>query len=606
MPSSNHIYGEFFEKMCECNTQLFNMFQSKALNSSPMQSALLEQNLQDMGKWVEEAAKQPEKVLHTQMKWWQDQMQIWQRCIMNNGNNEIEPVISPEKGDRRFKDEAWEDHALYDAIKQSYLLFGKNMLGMIEQAQGLPSDVKDRLKFFTRQMVNAVSPTNFISTNPELMRLTLESKGENLVNGLQQFQEDLKSSADVLKISMTSKDAFTIGTDLAVTPGEVIYRNHLMELIQYHPQTETVHQRPIFIVPPFINKYYILDMRRKSSLVNWLVEQGHTVFLISWRNPDESMAESGFDDYVVNGIIAALDAIEEQTGEAHVNAVGYCIGGVLLSTTMAYMVSKRMKQRIKSATLLTTMLDFTSPGEIGVYINEPTISAIEEQNNANGGFMDGRMMGTTFSMLRENSLYWNYYIDNYLKGQSPLDFDLLYWNSDSTNVSAACHSFILRQLYLENNLMKPKTVKIQGTGIDLSKIKIPTYFLSTREDHIADWKSTYDGSKLLSGPTTFVLGESGHIAGVVNPPSKNKYGYWEGGKSSGDSQQWLESAKHHDGSWWEHWNGWLAKLEKDTEQVPARKVEQERSLCPAPGTYVLQQLPIVEVPEHAPTKETTA
>ncbi len=592
MPSADNVYGEFFEKLCECNTQLFKTFQEKSATDNPMQKAMMQQNNEDLGKWVEEITKQPDQVLQTQMKWWQDQMQIWQSSVMKSSQPDLTPVIQPEKGDRRFNDPTWQEDALFDVIKQSYLLLGKNMHEMINQAKGLEPDVKERLNFFTRQMVNAMSPSNFVSTNPELIRLTMESKGANLIKGMEQLQEDLQASADVLKIRMTSNDAFEVGKDLATTPGEVVFRNHLLELIQYHPKTETVNQKPLFIVPPFINKYYILDMRQENSLVNWAVEQGHTVFLVSWRNPDASLAHSGFDDYVVNGIVKALEAIEEATGEQHVNAMGYCVGGILLSTTMAYMASKRMKQRIKSATLLTTMLDFASPGEIGVYINEPTISAIELQNQATG-YMDGRQMGVTFSLLRENSLYWNYYVDNYLKGQSPVDFDLLYWNSDSTNVTADCHSFILRELYLENKLKEPKAVKIQGIGVDLSKVKIPTYFLSTREDHIAEWQSTYVGSKLLSGDTTFVLGESGHIAGVVNPPAKNKYGYWEGGKQTGDAEAWLETAKHHTGSWWGHWHKWLNKLDKNSEKVPARQIDAKASLVAAPGTYVLQQLPIV-------------
>lgn len=603
MPSTEISYGEFFEKLCECNAQLFKTFQEKSTVDNPLHKAMLQVNAKDLGTFMDEASRQPTKVMQTQMKWWQDQMQIWQSSFLKASDPEIGDVIEPEKGDKRFKDPMWSEDAMFDVIKQSYLLLANNMLDMIKNTAGLDDDVKARLTFFTRQMVNAVAPTNFIATNPELLRLTMEQNGANLIKGMEQLQEDLQTSAEVLRVRMTNKDAFDVGKDLASTPGEVVFRNELLELIQYHPKTDKVKLRPMLIVPPFINKYYILDLRQKNSLVNWLVEQGHTVFLISWRNPDVSMAEVGFQDYVTQGIIEPLEKIEQLTGEAHVNALGYCIGGTLLSIAMAYMVSKRMKQRIKSATLLTTILDFSQPGEIGVFINEPIVSALEMQNNAMG-FMDGRALGVSFSFLRENSLYWNYYVDNYLKGLSPVDFDLLHWNNDSTNVTAACHNFIIRELYLENKLTTPKEIKIHGTGIDLSKVKTPCYFLSTREDHIAEWKTTYKGSHLLSANVTFVLGESGHVAGVVNPPAKEKYGYWEGGKRVLDSDEWFNTAEHHEGSWWLHWAEWLNKQDEKSEDVEARQIDKANSLQAAPGSYVLQQLPIMPVTADAEEAET--
>ncbi|MPY26673.1 class I poly(R)-hydroxyalkanoic acid synthase [Shewanella sp. YLB-07] len=591
MSSANNVYGEFFKNLYECNTQLFKTFNENSTTDNSMQEAMMQQNSKDLCSWFEETSKQPEHLLHTQMKWWQDQMQIWQNSMVSNSSQDLDAIIEPEKYDLRFDDPAWQKDVLFDTIKQSYLLFSKNMFEMINQTQGLNPDVKQRLNVFSRQMINAMSPSNFVLTNPELMRLTVESKGENLIRGMEQFQEDLQASSDLLKVRMTPKDSFKLGRDLALTAGEVVFRNHLLELIQYHPQTEQVNARPIFIVPPFVNKYYIMDMRKENSMVNWLVEQGHTVFLISWRNPDASLADSGFDDYVLNGIIASLETIETCTGEQHVNAIGYCIGGTLLSTAMAYMVSKRSKQRIKSATLLTTILDFSNPGELGVYINQAMVTSLEQRNKSLG-YMDGRQLAVTFNLLRENSLHWNYYIDNYLKGVSPVDFDFLFWSTDSTNVTAECHNFILRQLYLENQLKVPKSIQIQGTGIDLTKVKVPVYYLSTSEDHIAEWKGTYASSQLLSGEVTFVLGESGHIAGVINPPYKNKYGYWEGGKQDADADAWLEAAKYHKGSWWSHWQGWLEQLDKEIEKVPARNIEPQASLAPAPGTYVLQQLPI--------------
>ncbi|OUR85632.1 class I poly(R)-hydroxyalkanoic acid synthase, partial [Marinomonas sp. 42_23_T18] len=326
--------------------------------------------------------------------------------------------------------------------------------------------------------------------------------------------------------------------------------------------------------------------------------QGHSVFMVSWVNPDESLAEYEFGHYATRGVIPALERIEELTGEQHVNAIGYCVGGMLLSTAAAYMVSKRMKQRIKSMTLLTTMLEFSDPGEIGVFINEPTISAIESQNKIRG-YMDGRLIESTFSLLRENSLFWNYYVKNYLKGESPLDFDLLYWNSDSTNIAAACHNDILRKLYLNDLLKEPKGIEVDGIGIDLSKIKMPVYFLSAKDDHIAGWESTFAGSQHLKGKVTFVLGESGHIAGVINPPAKNKYGYWAGGDiNAQDAKTWVKSAEHHTGSWWPHWQQW-SEQQNTADFVPAREVSKEASLTAAPGTYVLQKLPLESAMEEA-------
>ena len=378
------------------------------------------------------------------------------------------------------------------------------------------------------------------------MKLTLEQNGENLVSGLEQLREDVESSADILKIRMTNNNAFRIGEDVANTKGEVVFKNDLFELIQYRPVTKRVNSTPLMIVPPFINKYYILDLREKNSMVRWLLEQGHAVFMISWRNPSEAQRHTEFGDYVTDGVVKAVAAIEEITGQSQVNAAGYCIGGTVLASTVAYYAAKRMKKRIKSATFFTTLLDFSQPGEVGAYINDTIINAIEAQNNSKG-YMDGRSLSVTFSLLRENSLYWNYYIDNYLKGNSPVDFDLLYWNSDSTNVAAETHNFLLKELYMNNKLVKQKGVKIGGVWIDLKKVTIPSYFVSTKEDHIALWQGTYRGALQVGGNKTFVLGESGHIAGIVNHPDKNKYGFWTNDSLDESASDWLSGASHTEG-----------------------------------------------------------
>ncbi|MGR5065447.1 class I poly(R)-hydroxyalkanoic acid synthase [Photobacterium sp. DNB22_13_2] len=588
---NHNFFTDYFAKLQDMNQMWWKELDSgKAAMNTPLNKALNEISLEDTTKLIEQASAQPAVIAKVQMDWWENQMKIWQNVTMKTGDED--DLVKPEKDDKRFTDPAWENEAFYNYIKQSYLLFSNTMKETIDSMEGLDDKAKERLSFFSRQAINAMSPTNFVTTNPELAKLTVETNGENLVKGMELLQQDMQSSADVLKIRMTNDAAFQLGENVANTAGDVVYKNHLFELIQYKPLTEKVNATPLLIVPPFINKYYILDLREKNSMVRWLVEQGHTVFMMSWRNPDASMFDVDFDDYVVDGVVKAVDVVEEITGEKQINAAGYCIGGTLLATTLAYYSAKRMRNRIKSATFFTTLLDFSQPGEIGAYVNDPIISAIEAQNEAKG-YMDGRSLSVTFSLLRENSLYWNYYVNNYLKGNSPIDFDLLYWNGDSTNVAVACHSTLLRQFYLENRLIDPKGYKVGGVYIDLAKIKVPTYFISTQEDHIALWQGTYRGANKLGGKSTFVLGESGHIAGIVNHPAKNKYGFWTNAKSSADPETWLEGAKRQDGSWWTHWNTWMGGFE-EAEAIEARSAGSNTypATGPAPGNYVMQKLPI--------------
>lgn len=588
---SYNFFTDYFAKLQEMN-QLWwkELDPGKAAINTPLNKVLNDINLEDATKLIEKAAEQPDVIAKVQMDWWENQMKIWQNVTINGGAGN--DLVKPEKDDKRFSDPAWNDEAFYNYIKQSYLLYSHTMKETIDSIEGLDEKAKERLSFFARQAINALSPTNFIMTNPEIAKLTVETNGENLIKGMELLQEDMKASADVLKIRMTNDTAFKLGENVANTAGDVVFKNELFELIQYKPLTEKVNQTPLLIVPPFINKYYILDLREKNSMMRWLVEQGHTVFMMSWRNPDASMADIDFEDYVLDGVVKAIDAVGDITGEKKINAAGYCIGGTLLATTLAYYSAKRMRNRVKSASYFTTLLDFSQPGEIGAYVNDPIVTAIEAKNEENG-YMDGRSLSVTFSLLRENSLYWNYYINNYLKGNSPIDFDLLYWNGDSTNVAVACHSTLLRQFYLENKLVEPKGYKIGGVYIDLTKIKIPGYFISTQEDHIALWQGTYRGAQKLSGKTTFVLGESGHIAGIVNHPDKNKYGFWTNDNQVEDAEEWLSSANRQDGSWWNHWNNWLAGFNAD-EQIDARASGSENYpvTASAPGSYVLQTLPI--------------
>ncbi|EGQ7850983.1 class I poly(R)-hydroxyalkanoic acid synthase [Vibrio vulnificus] len=587
-----HFFSDYLVKLQETNQQWWQDFEvGKAAVNSPLNKAMQEVNFEDTAKFFEKAANQPHAILQLQTQWWEQQLQIWQNVALS-GNTQS--IIEADKGDKRFSNEAWQSEAMYSFIKQSYLLFSKTYMDTIDAIEGLDEKTKERISFFSRQAINALSPSNFIATNPELLKLTIEKNGENLLAGMELLREDVESSADILKIRMTSNNAFRIGEDIATTAGDIVFQNDLFELIQYRPLTEQVNATPLLIVPPFINKYYILDLTAKNSMVRWLLEQGHSVFMMSWKNPGKAQANVEFGDYVTEGVVKAVTAIEEITGQEQINTAGYCIGGTVLACTVGYYAAKRMKKRIKSATFFTTLLDFSQPGEVGAYINDTIISAIELQNNAKG-YMDGRSLSVTFSLLRENSLYWNYYVDNYLKGSSPVDFDLLYWNSDSTNVAAATHNFMLRELYLNNKLVQDKGVKIGGVWIDLDKIRIPSYFISTKEDHIALWQGTYRGALNMGGNKTFVLGESGHIAGIVNPPAKNKYGFWVNDNLDESADEWLSNAQHKEGSWWTHWDQWLAQFNPDEKVLPYRQGSEANPVIDiAPGQYVKQVLPITE------------
>ncbi|EDK28949.1 polyhydroxyalkanoic acid synthase [Vibrionales bacterium SWAT-3] len=587
-----HFFSDYLVKLQQTNQQWWENFeQNKEAAQSPLNQAMQELNFDDASKIFEQAANQPAVLLQLQSQWWEQQLKIWQNAALM-GNTES--VITEDRSDKRFIDEAWKNDPFYSFIKQSYLLFSKSYIDTINSIEGIDEKTKERVAFFSRQAINALSPSNFIATNPELMKLTLERNGENLIDGLEQLQADVEASADILKIRMTNNNAFRLGVDVANTEGDVVFQNDLFELIQYYPKTPKVNATPLLIVPPFINKYYILDLREKNSMVRWLLEQGHSVFMMSWRNPGEAQKDLEFGDYVTEGVAKAVTAIEDITGKEQINAAGYCIGGTVLASTVAYYAAKRMKKRIKTATFFTTLLDFSQPGEVGAYINETIINAIEKQNDAKG-FMDGRSLSVTFSLLRENSLYWNYYIDNYLKGSSPMEFDLLYWNSDSTNVAAKCHNFLLRELYLENKLVQDKGVKVGGVWIDLNKIKIPSYFISAKEDHIALWQGTYRGALNTGGNKTFVLGESGHIAGIVNHPDKKKYGFWLNDNLDDSADEWLSNATHNEGSWWTHWNQWLQGFEADEKIEPFNQgSELHPVIGKAPGNYVKQVLPIVD------------
>ncbi|HEY3431745.1 MAG TPA: class I poly(R)-hydroxyalkanoic acid synthase [Rhodocyclaceae bacterium] len=528
----------------------------------------------------------PYKMAQTQMNLVWDYMSLWQSSMLRFAGVQMSPVAQPAKGDNRFKDETWEEHFLFDFIKQSYLIASRHIHESVSNVEGLDANSRRKVNFFTRQFVDALSPSNFAVTNPLVLKETVQSHGQNLLKGFNNLLRDIEKGDGHLKVTMTDLNAFEMGKNVATTQGKVVFQNDLIQLMQFNPTTKEQYKKPLLIIPPWINKYYILDLREKNSYIKWATDQGHTVFCISWVNPDAHLARKSFEDYMVEGPLAALDAIEKQTGEKQVNAAGYCLGGTLLATTLAYMAAKK-DNRIASATFFTTMLDFSNPGELGVFIDEETVTSLEKKMEQRG-FLEGTEMAGTFNAMRANDLIWSFVVNNYLMGKEPFPFDLLFWNSDSTRMPYAMHSFYLRNMYLYNKLREKGGITIAGVPIDLSLVKVPVYFISAIEDHIAPWKSTYAGTGLFSGPIRFVLGGSGHIAGIVNPPSANKYGFWVNPQKTypEDPDTWLTGAKQTEGSWWTDWQQWLDKLNGD-EKVPARDPAKGKLkvLEDAPGSF---------------------
>src|SRR5262245_4672127 len=527
----------------------------------------------------------PARLATEPFRYWANIGLLWQqtaaRVLLNVP---AKPVIEPGPSDKRFKSELWTDNAVYDHIKQFYLLTSRYMQAVVDVVDGVDPHTRQKLKFYTRQFLNAVSPTNFAATNPVVLQAALDSRGENLVKGLRNLIEDLERGDGRLSLKMSDGTAFRFGENIAISPGKVVFQNSLMQLIQYTPTTETVHRRPLLIVPPWINKFYILDLKPKNSFIKWCTDQGHTVFVISWINPGPELAGKGFSDYLLEGPLAALDAIAQATGEREANVVGYCIGGTLTASALSYMTA-RNDSRVASATLFTTLLDFAEVGDISVFLDDDQLKLADEHMEKLG-YLEGRHMAEAFNLLRENDLIWFFFVNNYLMGRDPSAFDLLYWNSDSTRMPAKMHSFYLRNMYHRNVLKKPGGIKLAGIPIDLRNIETPVYFLSTREDHIAPWRSTYAGTQLMQGPVRFVLGESGHIAGVINPPSANKYAYWTSKSLPADPEAWLRQAEQHAGSWWTDWDKWIGR--HGGGKVPARQPGDGALavLEDAPGSYV--------------------
>ncbi|MGI9416541.1 MAG: class I poly(R)-hydroxyalkanoic acid synthase [Geminicoccaceae bacterium] len=527
----------------------------------------------------------PTKLAEAQLAFWQAQGELWQRMIMRARGEPAEPVIAPERGDRRFRDQAWDDQLLFNYIKQSYLLTADWMRDLVDQVEDQDQERHERVAFYTRQFISGMAPTNFALTNPTVLEKAKESGGRTLFEGLRHLLADLERGKGRLKISMVDESAFEVGENVAASDGQVIYQNDLMQLIQYAPTTGTVFKRPLLLVPPWINKFYILDLQPKNSFIRHAVDQGHTVFVISWANPSKALAGKTFEDYLLEGPLDAMAAIEKATGEKTINILGFCIGGILVSTLLGHLAATGKSERIGSATFLTSLFDFQDVGEARVFIDEEQIEEIE-RHVAETGYLEGHHMADMFSMMRENDLIWSFVVNNYLMGREPMAFDLLYWNADSTRLPAAMLVFYLKAFYQENRLRQPGGLTLAGTPIDLASVKTPTYLMAAKDDHIAPWKSCYPGTQLFAGPKKFVLAASGHVAGVVNPPAAKKYGHWTNARLPEGADDWLEGAKWHDGSWWPDWYRWLAR--RSGKKIAARVVGAGRlkPIEPAPGSYV--------------------
>jgi polyhydroxyalkanoate synthase len=568
---SSHILQEFGQKQVE-----------KTLQSAVTDELGIAKAYMDL---YSRMLMDPSALAAASINFWVDSMRLWQSSWLKMLGQDAPAVAEPVKGDARFKDQEWSDNFLFDYIKQSYLISARHIQHAVANVQGLPEESEKKIAFFTRQYVDALAPSNFVATNPQVLRETLSSGGQNLIKGLNNLLADIEKGGGQLRISMTDEKAFQLGRNVATTPGKVVFQNDLLQLIQYTPSTAEVYRRPLLILPPWINKFYILDLREKNSFIKWAVDQGHTVFVVSWVNPDAKLAAKGFDDYLTEGALAAMDAVRKATGEDQLNVIGYCLGGTLLGTALAWLAA-RGDDRIGCATFFVSLLDFSQPGELGVFIDEAQVENLERRMNERG-YLEGSEMASTFNLLRSNDLVWSFVINNYLMGKDPFPFDLLYWNSDSTRMPARMHSFYLRNMYLKNRLGVPGGIELAGVPMDLSKVKLPAYFISTAEDHIAPWKTTYKGAKYLGGPVRFVLGGSGHIAGIVNPPAARKYQYWTNETFPATAEEWLASATSCPGSWWEDWQRWM-DAQNGGEKVPARI--PANALEDAPGSYVMLRL----------------
>jgi polyhydroxyalkanoate synthase subunit PhaC len=521
----------------------------------------------------------PRPIMRAQIELWEQSVSLWARTLRHLLGGEPPPASAPDK---RFKHPEWAQNAIFSYIRDSYLLSARAILTAVRDVKGLDEETSRKVVFYTRQFVDALAPSNFVATNPEVLSKTVETGGENLLSGLTNLLNDLQRGKGRLNVTMTDMEAFRLGENIATTPGKVVFQNEMIQLIQYTPMTERVRKTPLLIIPPWINKFYVLDLQPKNSFIRWCVEQEHTVFVISWVNPGARLRDKSFEHYMLEGAIAAMTAVEKATGDRAVNCVGYCLGGTLLASTLAYLAAKG-DDRVKSATYFVTLVDFVESGDMSVFIDTEQLSALDARMKKKG-YLDAQDMATSFNMLRANDLIWSFVVGNYLLGKEPVPFDLLYWNSDATRMPAAMHSFYLRNMYQQNNLAKPGGISLDGTPIDLRKITTPTFILGTKEDHIAPWKSAYRATQLYGGPVEFVLSASGHMAGVISAPG-SKYGHWTNSSTPAAADDWFNTATERRSSWWPYWNEWVTPF--SGERIPARTPGEGLSVIEeAPGSYV--------------------
>ena len=575
-----HNLQRFGEKSAEV---MASLNRPRALVSTEEE---IEENASELartfGKVAECWMHNPGDLIEAQSELLSAQFQLWSNAARQAFGEKSDPVAVPERSDKRFTDADWQTNPFFDVLKQTYLITSDWAENLVQQTEGLDPHTRHKASFYMRQIANALAPTNFPITNPEVIRETLATSGQNLVEGIDNLAEDLARGRGKLAIRQTDMDAFKVGENLAITPGKVIFQNEIFQLLQYEATTKTVLKTPLLIVPPWINKFYVLDLTPQKSMIKWLVDQGHTVFVVSWVNPSKALADKSFDDYMKDGILKAIEAVIEVSGEAKTNIVGYCVGGTLLAATLAWLAAKK-DASINTATFLTTQVDFDGAGDLMVYVDEEQISNVEKQMDRDG-YLDGRDMAQAFNSLRENDLIWSYVVSNYLLGRDPRPFDLLFWNADSSRMPAENHRFYLRQCYLENRLAKGEMV-LGGAKLDLAKVKVPVYSVATLEDHIAPAPSVFQGAMLLGSPVDYILAGSGHIAGVINHPDRSKYQYWSGGKGE-TYEAWRATAVETPGSWWPHWHKWLSK--RSGSQVDARATGSKKfkPIEDAPGSYV--------------------
>jgi polyhydroxyalkanoate synthase len=591
MSDTNNPFADQLSEMTQNISKMVEQNQS-LMTDMFNQSHLLASNSVDpmnVGPAFTNAAKimisNPQQLMESNYSLWKDHMAMWQEVAARDATQNLnDSDAKQEPYDRRFRHEDWSKNPIFDYIRKSYLITSKWLVETMSKVEGLSENERNKVIFHTKLLADSFSPNNFLMTNPDALRTMMDTNGQSVINGMQNLVRDLDPATGQLNIMMSDPDAFKLGVDIATTPGKIVYQNDLVQLIQYEPTTPKVYKRPLVIVPPWINKYYILDLQKQNSFVAWAVAQGYSVFIVSWVNPDSKLGDKKFEDYMQEGILDVLDAVELACGQPDVTMIGYCIGGTLLSATLAYLVDKG-DRRVKAATFFASQADFSEAGELKIFTDEAQVDNLERMMSEKG-YLEGSAMASTFNMLRANDLIWAFYIDNYLLGKEPLKFDLLYWNADSTRIPREAHLYYLREMYIKNNLSTPGGISLKGVPIDLSKITIPIYLQAAKEDHIAPYQSVFKSTGLFSGPVRFVLAGSVHIAGVINPPAANKYNHWINEEQPKNLDTWLETAEEHAGSWWNDWDNWLKK--HSGAKVGAR-VPGDADLDvieDAPGTYV--------------------